>query len=51
VKEGISESLKDLVSTVVKGGVKLDHWGGEKVDHFVGSLRLCFEGFAGSAGA
>src|SRR5271170_4247914 len=21
----------------VKGGVKLDHWGGEKVDHFVGS--------------
>lgn len=22
---------------VVKGGVKLDHWGGEKVDHFLGS--------------
>jgi hypothetical protein len=21
----------------VKGGVKLDHWGGEKVDHIVGS--------------
>ena len=21
----------------VKGGVKLDHWGGEKVDHFLGS--------------
>jgi hypothetical protein len=21
----------------VKGGVKLDHWGGEKVDYFLGS--------------
>jgi hypothetical protein len=23
-----------LVGSCVKGGVKLDHWGGEKVDHF-----------------
>ena len=22
---------------IVKGGVKIDHWGGEKVDHFLGS--------------
>ena len=21
---------------IVKGGVKLDHWGGEKLDHFTG---------------
>jgi len=27
--------MSELAS--VKGGVKLDHWGGEKVDHFLGS--------------
>jgi hypothetical protein len=36
---------------IVKGGVKIDHQGGERVDHFLGRLGLCFEGFAGAAGA
>jgi hypothetical protein len=25
------------IEMLVKGGVKIDHWGGEKVDHFLGS--------------
>ncbi len=30
--------LRDLPDAwTVKGGVKIDHWGGEKVDHFLGS--------------
>ena len=29
--------ITDVSVTTVKGGVKLDHWGGEKVDHFLGS--------------
>jgi hypothetical protein len=39
------------LTTLVKGGVKLDHQGGERVDHFLGRLGLCFEGFVGAAGA
>ncbi|MEQ1947455.1 MAG: hypothetical protein ABL995_09705, partial [Bryobacteraceae bacterium] len=33
----------------VKGGAKLDHWGGEKVDHLRGWERPWFEGFTGAA--
>ena len=31
-----ADGYGNLTLTLVKGGVKLDHWGGEKLDHFVG---------------
>ncbi len=42
----LSPSAQEAV-VPVKGGVKLDHWGGEKVDHFIGGERPWFEGFTG----
>jgi hypothetical protein len=34
-------------SATVKGGVKIDHWGGEKTDHFLGSWGFALRDLRG----
>ncbi len=51
LKFGPIDRSSATTTASVKGGVKLDHRGGEKLDHFPRGVGLCFEGFAGAAGA
>jgi hypothetical protein len=39
--------MQPFARCTVKGGVKLDHWGGEKVDHFTGGRCLSFKDLRG----
>jgi hypothetical protein len=36
ISSQLFSSLLDAAPQIVKGGVKIDHWGGGKVDHFLG---------------
>ena len=48
-RDRVLEAAKEAFPCV-KGGVKLDHWGGEKVDHFLGSWGFVLRDLRGRLG-